>query len=281
MEGVNEPPQPAAARPLYALAIFLNAFLLFAVQPLIGKFILPWFGGVAAVWTVCLLFFQVALLLGYYYAHLLVRCFRPRLQGRIHAALLAASLLLLPILPRGVWKPAGGEDPALHILLLLSCTIGLPYLLLSSTSPLLQAWYVQARAGQAPYRLYALSNAGSLLALLSYPLLIEPRLSISHQGAGWSLAYAVAALLCAFIALCAHRLAEVQPNRGEAPRRLKARSRRAQCRTGKPRPCGWRSPAAVALLRQHHGPRDREYRPGPAAVDHPAGAVSAQLHPVF
>ena len=202
---MKEAPLPAAAaRPLYALVIFLNAFLLFAVQPLIGKFILPWFGGVAAVWTVCLLFFQVALLLGYYYAHVLVRCFRPRLQGRIHAALLAASLLLLPILPRGVWKPAGGEDPALHILLLLSCTIGLPYLLLSSTSPLLQAWYVQARAGQAPYRLYALSNAGSLLALLSYPLLIEPRLSISHQGAGWSLAYAGAALLCGFIALSAH-----------------------------------------------------------------------------
>jgi SAM-dependent methyltransferase len=212
MEGVYQPHLPAAAaRPLYALTIFLNAFLLFAVQPLIGKAILPWFGGVAAVWTVCLLFFQVALLLGYYYAHLLSRRCPPRLQGRVHAALLALSLLVLPILPRDTWKPTGSAHPALSILLLLSCTIGLPYFLLSSTSPLLQAWYAQSRPGAAPYRFYALSNAGSMLALLSYPLLIEPRLSTSHQGAGWSLAYAAAALLCACVALTAHRSAYVQP----------------------------------------------------------------------
>jgi hypothetical protein len=212
MEGVDKPLLPApASRPRYALAIFLNAFLLFAVQPLIGKAILPWFGGVAAVWTVCLLFFQVALLLGYYYAHVLSQCCRPRLQGRVHAALLAASLLVLPILPRDTWKPTGSAHPALSILLLLSCTIGLPYFLLSSTSPLLQAWYAQSRPGAAPYRFYALSNAGSMLALLSYPLLIEPRLSTSHQGGGWSLAYAAAVLLCVFVALTAHRSADVEP----------------------------------------------------------------------
>ena len=212
MEGVDQPLLPApASRPLYALAIFLNAFLLFAVQPLIGKAILPWFGGVAAVWTVCLLFFQVALLLGYYYAHVLSERCRPRLQGRVHATLLALSLLVLPILPHDTWKPTGSAYPTLSILLLLSCTIGLPYCLLSSTSPLLQAWYAKSRPGAAPYRFYALSNAGSMLALLSYPLLIEPRLSTSHQGTGWSLVYAAAVLLCAFIALSAHRSADVQP----------------------------------------------------------------------
>ena len=217
MEGVDKPLLPApASRPLYALAIFLNAFLLFAVQPLIGKAILPWFGGVAAVWTVCLLFFQVALLLGYYYAHVLSERCRPRLQGRVHATLLALSLLVLPILPHDTWKPTGSAYPTLSILLLLSCTIGLPYCLLSSTSPLLQAWYAKSRPGAAPYRFYALSNAGSMLALLSYPLLIEPRLSTSHQGAGWSLAYAAAVLLCAFIALTAHRSADVEPPRAEA-----------------------------------------------------------------
>ena len=217
MEGVDKPLLPApASRPLYALAIFLNAFLLFAVQPLIGKAILPWFGGVAAVWTVCLLFFQVALLLGYYYAHVLSERCRPRLQGRVHATLLALSLLVLPILPHDTWKPTGSAYPTLSILLLLSCTIGLPYCLLSSTSPLLQAWYAKSRPGAAPYRFYALSNAGSMLALLSYPLLIEPRLSTSHQGAGWSLAYAAAVVLCAFVALTAHRSANVQPIRAEA-----------------------------------------------------------------
>lgn len=212
MEGVYKTLLPAAAmKPLYALAIFVNAFLLFQVQPLIGKLILPWFGGVAAVWTVCLLFFQVALLLGYYYAHVLSQRCRPRVQGRVHAALLAASLFALPILPRETWKPTGSEHPALRILLLLTLCIGLPYFLLSSTSPLLQAWYAKARPGSAPYRFYALSNAGSMLALLSYPLLIEPRLSNSHQGTGWSLAYAAAAVLCAFIALTAHRSEDTQP----------------------------------------------------------------------
>jgi spermidine synthase len=138
------------------------------------------------------------------------RC-RPRLQGRVHGALLVSSLLLLPILPRDAWKPAGAEEPALRILLLLAGTVGLPYFLLSSTSPLLQAWYARAHPGGTPYRFYALSNAGSLLALLSYPLLIEPWLSTAHQGAGWSLAYAAAALLCAFIALTAYRSGDARP----------------------------------------------------------------------
>ena len=185
----------------YAVAIFASAFLLFQVEPIIAKMILPWFGGVAAVWAVCLLFFQAVLLLGYSYAHLLARSFNLRAQGRIHAAVLLAGLAALRIAPRETWKPAGPEHPALRILLLLLATVGLPYFVLSTTSPLLQSWYARARAGVAPYRFYSLSNAGSMLALVSYPVLIEPRLSSSHQAVGWSAAYACVALFCAAIAL--------------------------------------------------------------------------------
>lgn len=203
---------------LYGLTIFASAFLLFQVQPLIAKIILPWFGGVAAVWTVCLLFFQVVLLLGYLYAHMLTRNLRPAMQGRVHVALLAASLLALPILPKDSWKPSGVGDPALHILLVLAVTVGLPYFLLSSTSPLLQAWYTQSRVGAAPYRFYALSNAGSMLALLSYPTVVEPRISSRHQAVGWSLAYATVAVLFATIALSDRRETAAPRAQEAAPR---------------------------------------------------------------
>jgi SAM-dependent methyltransferase len=183
----------------FGIAIFSSAFLLFQVQPLIAKIILPWFGGGAEVWIVCLLFFQVALLLGYFYAHVLSQRFQPRTQVRIHAGVLAASLLALPILPKASWKPSGPEAPAIHILLLLTITVGLPYFFLSSTSPLLQAWFAQTREGGTPYRFYALSNAGSMLALLSYPILIERVFSSSHQAVGWSAAYAGVALWCAAV----------------------------------------------------------------------------------
>lgn len=189
----------------YGLAIFSSAFLLFQVQPLIAKIILPWFGGAAGVWTICLLFFQAVLLLGYLYAHLLTRISQARTQGTIHAALLAASLFVLPILPKSSWKPSGFGDPSLHILLLLAVTVGLPYFLLSSTSPLLQAWYAQSREGDSPYRFYALSNVGSMLALLSYPVLVEPRLSSTLQARGWSIGYACVAILCAAIGLLPRR----------------------------------------------------------------------------
>src|SRR5437016_1544682 len=181
---------------LNALTIFLSAFLLFQVEPLIAKIILPWFGGVAAVWTVCLLVFQVVLLLGYLYAHLLTRRLGRRTQGWLHGALLAASLLVLPILPRDSLKPAGPEHPALHILLVLVLTVGLPFFLLSATSPLLQAWLASARSDSSVYRFYALSNVGSLLGLLSYPTLVEPRLSTVRQGWTWSVAYAAFAVAC-------------------------------------------------------------------------------------
>src|SRR6267142_4221233 len=183
---------------LYACTIFLSAFLLFQVQPLIAKMILPWFGGSAAVWTACVLFFQLLLLLGYLYSHWTVRYLRPKTQTILHTAVLAASLLMLPAIPNASWKPAGGEDPTLRILGLLGATVGLPYLLLSTTGPLIQAWFVRERLkeGASAYRLYALSNLGSMLALLSYPVLVEPYFATQTQGNGWSVVYAVFVILC-------------------------------------------------------------------------------------
>ena len=184
----------------YACTIFLSAFLLFAVQPMIGKIILPWFGGSAAVWSTCLLFFQAALLAGYLYAHRSTRSLKPKQQATLHIALMALSLALLPILPSPTWKPSQAGDPSLRILLLLAATIGLPYLLLSTTSPLLQAWYVAAKPGAVPYRLFALSNFGSLLALLSYPVFVEPMFTTRWQAYGWSGIYVVFVLICAAVA---------------------------------------------------------------------------------
>ncbi len=185
---------------LYALTISLSAFLLFAVQPIIAKMILPWFGGSSAVWSTCLLFFQAVLLLGYVYAHWLHRKIAARKQTMLHAALLAASLATLPIIPSQSWRVASVGQPSLRILALLAVTVGLPYFLLSSTSPLLQAWYSRSHKNSFPYRLFALSNFFSLLALLSYPLLVEPNLSAHHQGVIWSAAYGGFALCCALTA---------------------------------------------------------------------------------
>jgi SAM-dependent methyltransferase len=182
----------------YALTIFLSAFLLFQVQPIIGKMILPWFGGSAGVWATCLLFFQTALLLGYLYSHGLANRLRPRAQWVLHSTLLAVCLVTLPIIPNTRWKPLTPEAPALHILALLAVTIGLPYFLLSTTGPLIQAWFVQAHPGKIPYRLYALSNAGSMLALLTYPPLFEPSLTLHHQAMVWSAAFGVFTGLCIF-----------------------------------------------------------------------------------
>jgi SAM-dependent methyltransferase len=186
---------------LYALTIVVSAFLLFQVQPVIAKIILPWFGGSAAVWTVCMLFFQMALLLGYLYAHALVRYLKPRTQMLVHAGLLLVSALALPIYPNPSWKPLGGEEPTLRILGLLAMTVGLPYFLLSTTGPLLQAWYARRFRGAMPYRLYALSNAGSMFALLSYPVLFEPVFTTHQQAWMWSAAYGVFVVLCGVTAM--------------------------------------------------------------------------------
>ena len=200
----DSPPEAllkAKWRVLNALTIFVSAFLLFQVEPLIAKMILPWFGAVAAVWMVCLLFFQLVLLLGYVYAHLLTRHFKQRTQGWLHASLLAASLLVLPILPKDYLKPPGPAHPALHIFWVLALTVGVPFFLLSATSPLLQAWLASTSKDSGVYRFYALSNAGSLLGLLSYPTLVEPRLSTVLQGWCWSVGYATFAVGCGVIAV--------------------------------------------------------------------------------
>jgi SAM-dependent methyltransferase len=185
---------------LYACTIFVSAFLLFQVQPIIGKMILPWFGGSAAVWTTCLLFFQSLLVFGYLYSHWTIRFLQSRTQGWIHMVLLAASLAALPVLPDSNWKPSGSEDPAWLILGLLAASIGLPYFLLATTGPLLQAWFARERPGTVPYRLFALSNLGSMLALLSYPIAVEPFFPTRVQSFGWSAMYIVFALLCGTLA---------------------------------------------------------------------------------
>ncbi len=184
----------------YGLTIFLSAFLLFQVQPLIGKMILPWFGGSAAIWTTCMLFFQLVLLLGYFYSHWVTHWLTPSRQSLVHGALLVVSLLLLPIGPSAEWKPLGAENPTLRILGLLTVSIGLPYFVLSTTGPLLQAWFAREREGLVPYRLFALSNFGSMLALLAYPVAVEPVFPTVVQSSIWSGLYACFVLACALLA---------------------------------------------------------------------------------
>jgi len=200
------PPIRPRAALLFAATIGVGACLLFQVQFILGKQILPWFGGAPAVWTTCMLFFQLLLLLGYGYAHLLGRLPDPRRQRNIHLAALglAAALLLArvalwpsPITPSDAWKPGPGDSPVLAILGLLLFTIGPPFLVLASTGPLLQNWYARCFPGASPYRLYALSNLGSLLGLLSYPFALEPLLPLADQGWAWSAGFLVFALGCA------------------------------------------------------------------------------------
>src|SRR5262245_36964334 len=166
-----------------AATILVSAFLLFQVQPVISKKILPWFGGSPAVWSTCVLFFQLVLLGGYAYAHWLVSAVPPRRQGIIHISILGLALLTFLITPGGgywnitpgeFWKPGDGKFPEWRILLLLAAKVATPFFVASTTGPLVQAWFSQLYPGRSPYRLYALSNIGSLAALLTYPVFIEP-----------------------------------------------------------------------------------------------------------
>jgi hypothetical protein len=189
----------------FAASIFLSAFLLFQVEPMIAKFILPWFGGTPAVWSTVVLFFQVLLTGGYAYASWLSA--RPRRRELVHIVLLGLSILLMaflafewksPITPADSLKPAPSSSPVLEIFKLLLVSVGLPYFLLASNSPLIQAWFNRAFPGKTAYRLYSLSNAASLLALITYPVLVEPNLTLPLQGWTWSLMYLVYAGLAAY-----------------------------------------------------------------------------------
>ncbi len=190
---------------LFALAcgatIVLSSFLLFLVQPILAKQILPWFGGTSSVWTLCMVFFQCALLAGYLYAHWLQGRSR-KVQRWMHLALLAAALATLPIIPSVGWKPVADSDAALRILGLLLATVGLPYMSLAATSPLLQRWLSRALPAASQrhvYRLFAWSNAGSLAALLAYPFLVEPWFDTRVQSWAWSAAYACFVLACGWV----------------------------------------------------------------------------------
>ena len=202
---------------LFASTITLSAFLLFLVQPIIAKQILPWFGGSAAVWTTCMVFFQLTLLAGYFYSDLLIRHASPRRQAIVHTVLLLVSLALLPIAPSEALKPVDASDPVGRILLLLAITIGLPYLMLSTTGPLVQAWFSRRYQGGQVYRLYALSNVASMLALVAYPPLIEPNATGRLQSWGWSAAYALFALMAIGSAWAGARRLPVAAGGGQAP----------------------------------------------------------------
>src|ERR1051326_6147702 len=222
--------KPPSGKWLFAAGTFVGACLLFQVQLIIGKYILPWFGGTTGVWATCLLFFQAVLLAGYAYAHWLTGKAAPRVQARIHAAVLAGSLGVMaltatlwrtPITPGADWKPDDARFPLWLILRLLAVSVGLPTLLVATTGPLLQRWYSYANAGASPYRLYALSNLGSAIGLVSYPALLEPLLRIATQAWAWSAAYvgyAVMAALCGRRAAASHAATEAETSAEPSPR---------------------------------------------------------------
>jgi|TARA_B100002003_G_scaffold251922_1_gene298951 hypothetical protein len=189
--------RPSTLLWLYAVTIFLSAFLLFQVQPMIGKYILPWFGSTPGVWATALLFFQLMLLGGYAYAHFVVSRLSWKRQAIVHVILLSLALISLPITPAEALKPIDPDAPVARILLILMLSVGAPFFLLSTTAPLLQRWYALLHPDRSPYRLYALSNFGSLLALLSYPFLIERLIPLQTQTWIWSGGYVVFAGLCA------------------------------------------------------------------------------------
>jgi SAM-dependent methyltransferase len=186
---------------LFGCTILLSACLLFLVQPLISKMILPWFGGSAAVWVTAMLFFQICLLAGYLYAHFLSILVRPRKQVIVHVGLLVLSLAVLPIYPSRHWLPKAGDDPTLAVFMVLGSCIGLPYTLLSSTSPLIQKWFALRTENALPYRYFALSNAGSLVALFAFPFYVEPRFNSHQQSYLWSAAFVLFAIICGVSAL--------------------------------------------------------------------------------
>jgi hypothetical protein len=210
---------------VFAFTLFLSATLLFLVQPLVGKLILPYLGGTPAVWNTCMVFFQALLLAGYAYAHALTRWLRPRSQLVVHALLLLAPLLPLTLLRFDVGRiaqafpPPGEANPIPWLLTVLLLAVGLPFFVVSTSAPLLQTWFAGTDhpAARDPYFLYAASNVGSMLALLCYPSLIEPYLRLPDQGVLWGLAYAGLALLIYLCGLLALRGSGHQTDRAASP----------------------------------------------------------------
>lgn len=173
----------------FACAIFTSAFLVFQVQPIIARFILPWFGGSPTVWTTCMLFFQIGLLAGYAYAHLLATRVTLSKQPLFHLSLLIVSMMALPIAPDQTIMTSFEQPPTVQVLILLLSSVGFPFVILSASAPLIQHWFANANPGLSPFRLYALSNVGSLVALLSYPFWVEPTLTLNAQTTTWSVGY--------------------------------------------------------------------------------------------
>ncbi|MFO0234759.1 MAG: spermidine synthase [Burkholderiales bacterium] len=229
---------------LHAATIALSAFLLFLVQPIVARQILPWFGGSAAVWTTCMVFFQLALLAGYFYSDVVIRKLAPRGQAIVHTVLLLASLAFLPITVSEAMKPTDASQPVGRILLLLTLTIGLPYLMLATTGPLVQAWFTRQYRSARVYRLYALSNLASMIALLGYPPLIEPNASGRLQSVGWSVGYAAFALLAIAAAWAGVR-------RGAAAGELAAADAHAEGIAAPPRPAAAEAKGAAAMQAAH------------------------------
>jgi len=192
----------STSRFLYGSTVFLGAFLLFLVEPMAAKQLLPVLGGSSAVWLTSLVFFQTTLLLGYLYAHWLTRTPAKSWRNRLYLASLAIAIVILiapqRLLPAEISQ--GSNHPVATIFMALAITIGLPFLLLSSTSPLLQIWFLRANGGTIPYRLFALSNAGSLLALVAYPFVVEPNLTLKLQRTLWSLGFVLYACFCVVLA---------------------------------------------------------------------------------
>ncbi len=211
----------ALARLVFAVTIFLSAFLLFQIQLIVGKLVLPWFGGTPAVWTTCMLVFQSLLVLGYAYAHLVVAKLAPARQRTVHVAVLALAVIVLGVqviawgsvvLPPASWKPTGSVAPAREIVQLLAASVAFAFLVLSATGPLLQGWFARTHPGVSPYRLYALSNLGSLLGLLTYPVVFEPLLPVRTQAALWAMGFVAFAGLCAWCASRVPARAESRPD---------------------------------------------------------------------
>ena len=202
---------------LFAATLFISASIMFVLQPMFGKILLPLLGGSPAVWNTCMVFYQTILFFGYLYAHFLSTRQNNHRQILIHGGLILISFLALPLaLPENTIPPTD-SDPTFWLIGILSLSIGLPFFVVSTTSPLLQKWFANVghHTSHDPYYLYAASNVGSMLALLSYPFLLEPNIGLDNQKTYWAICYVI---LCLLILACAFLLWRVHTaKQSEAP----------------------------------------------------------------